>query len=305
MTECKKLLKLYSLCKEQLHLLIENNKLNEEVLLKLINKISFEQTKPIIVYNKNYSTEIGKVFRFYENNMRNSFKENKQLFEIQFKLYLFLIELYTHLCKQFIKYKNKRIFVEPLLQTLKESKNLIKLFIPFEQKQLYIINNIIGEQLYTFTHTQYINPVDKTIDYVFQLYLLACEKIFDGFNLSISSEFGLKGDIIQEDEIVKIKNNISFLLLTMFHKIRYFFPDETIIDNDNFAKIYQLIKEQKVFEVDFSIENFEKQLFDEFKDSTETLKCYNNLCYYEEKLSLLYLDTDEYKELIDIIRKLK
>lgn len=77
----------------------EQNK--EKQLLFLIQDLSFENSFSLSV-NENYDiNEVDKLFRYYEELLKNSFNQNKELFEIEFKLYLLIIKVFTELCNTF------------------------------------------------------------------------------------------------------------------------------------------------------------------------------------------------------------
>lgn len=308
MNNFKELETIYNEVKRELDLLMTNNSLNEKNLQYLISAFYFGNSFDIFEDESYNITSISNLFRFYEENIKISFKENRILFDLQFKAYLLLLELFSRLCKKLTQDKNRRVFVKPILRLLTESKNMIKLFIPFNEKELNIINNLIGQQLYSFTHSQSIDFNDKSIDYLLEYYLHSCEKIIDGYRLSISTNFGNSGLKKNYLEMIKVKNNLTFLLLCMYYKIYFYFPKTNFEENNNFIEIFIYLKDTELFKDNNflnEINNFKLFLIKEFKKSSEILILNNKKSYYEEKISLLSFDTDEYKELIDIISGLK
>eukprot|EP01156_Anaeramoeba_ignava_P011817 Anaeramoba_ignava/a485387_2.p1 GENE.a485387_2~~a485387_2.p1 ORF type:complete len:103 (+),score=4.67 a485387_2:70-378(+) len=85
----------------------------------------------------------------------------------------------------------------------------------------------------------------------------------------------------------------------------FYFPNIDINKNSNYQKIFQYIVELSFFNVNIDIKEFKNFLLDEFIVSSKKLIKNNKKYYYDEKISILTLNTDEYKELIDIISKLK
>lgn len=301
----EKLKNIFDDSKNILENLLQNNELNEEVLQNLIINLYLDKNFNIIEGNNYDIDSLANLLRYYETLMKGSFKNDEKLFLIEFDLYLHLIKLFTFLCKQLRMDKEKRVLVQPILQTLKESKNMLKLYIPFEENQLCIINNLIGEHLYKFSHTDYLDIQQKGLDYTFEYYLHSCEKIINGYELSLSTNFGNNNLKNKDIELTKVKNNLSFLLLCMIYKINFYFPNIDIYENLNFEKIYSYITQLSFFDDTINKKDIKEFLLKEFIKSSEILTINKKEYYYQEKLSLLSLDTDEYKEFIDIIRESK
>ncbi|WP_320035827.1 hypothetical protein [Halarcobacter sp.] len=300
-----KLESIYIKSKNDLKTLLKNDSLNEQNLNKLIVELSIDSNYLIFTNNTYNITSIKKIFKFYETIMKRSFPIDKKLFHMQFTLYLHLIKLFSHLCRKIYTHNTNREQVKQILQIMQESKNMLKLSIPLDGEIINIINNIIGQHLYKFTHSDYIDIDKKDIDYIFDYYIYSSEKIIDGYELSQSTNFGNNSKININIELLKVKNNLSFLLLSMIYKIDFYFPKLDINENPNYQKIFQYISELSFFNVDIDIKNFKTFLLDEFKDSSKKLILNNKKHYYDEKISILTLNTDEYKELIDIISQLK
>ncbi|WP_321313738.1 hypothetical protein [Halarcobacter sp.] len=299
-----KLESIYKKSKNDLKDLLKNDSLNEENLNKLIIELNID--KNFCVYDGSYNlSSIKKLFKLYEKLMKESFSKNKKVFHIQFTLYLHLIKLFSLFCRKLYTHNKNRKQVKQIFQIMQESKNMLKLSIPLDEEIINIINNIIGQHLYEFTHSDYIDINKKDIDYIFDYYIYSSERIVDGYELSLSTNFGnnSKMDAILEE--LKVKNNLSFLLLSMIYKINFYFPNIDINKNSNYQKIFQYIVELSFFNVNIDIKEFKNFLLDEFIVSSKKLIKNNKKYYYDEKISILTLNTDEYKELIDIISKLK
>lgn len=274
----------------------------------IINMLSFDSN--IFIYSKNNFDfeEISKLLRFYEDMLTNSFFTHKLNFNIQFKSYILLIELFNKLCKLFSKDKEKRCLIEQIFQLLKESKNIVKMFTPLEKKDIKILNNYIGQQLYHYSHIQYISTKNKDLDYIFQEYYLNIEKILHGFELSVETNFADCKKTNQINEKMIFINNLSFLLLKMIHKLNYYHPSIDYFDNKYFRNILYFFKKLSLSHkeaVSIDINTFEKLLLNEFKSSSDFLLKELAIDMYNEKINLLRLNTDEYKQLIDIIVTLK
>lgn len=281
----------------------EQNK--EKQLLFLIQDLSFENSFSLSI-NENYDiNEVDKLFRYYEELLKDSFNQDKELFEIEFKLYLLIIKIFTELCNTFICDKEKRKQISTFFQTLKESKNMLKLFLPLDIKHINILNNLIGEQLYYFSHLDYHDITKYPLDYTFEKYLLNLERMFHGFDLSVASNFGNKEFTNEEIELAILKNNASFLILTLIYKI-YSLEDNKIFKNEKFKNIINFYKNNFYLNECnniYDIECLEKVLLSNFRKSSSYINKITKQNLLKDKLNLLALDTDEYKQLIDIIRK--
>ena len=299
---------LYLSTKKQFEDLVYSNKQTESNLIDIVKRLDFSSKFTIFQQNNYNFDEISNLFRFYENELKSSFSEDKTIFKIKFKCYILLIKTFTELCVTFATNKEKRVHINNFFQILKESKNMLKFFIPLDEKEIKTINNLIGEQLYYFSHIQYIHTKNKELDYLFEEYYLNLEKQLHGYELSLSSDFGDNELTNKDIEYMIFINNSSFLLLKMIHKLNYYNPTIEFFKNDKFKKVLSLFHEISLFHkntISNKIEEFEDILIKEFHNSTNYLKKHNNHNMIEEKVGLLQLNTDEYKQLIDIILSLK
>ncbi|WP_072679598.1 hypothetical protein [Arcobacter sp. LA11] len=300
--------KLYLSTKKQFEDLIYTKEQTEGDLLNIIKKLDFSKNFAIFQENNYNFDEVSNLFRFYEDELKSSFFEDKNLFKIEFKCYILLIKTFTELCITFATNKERRKHIDSFFQILKESKNLLKFFIPLEEKDIKTINNLIGEQLYYFSHIQYIHTKDKELDYIFEEYYLNLERQIHGYELSLSTNFGNKELNNKDIEYMIFINNSSFLLLKMIHKLNYYKPQIKFFENDKFKKVLSLFHKISLSHKESdsnTIEQFEKTLTSEFLESTKYLKKHKNHNMKKEKVQLLQLNTDEYKQLIDIILSLK
>ena len=288
--------------------LLNSDNYTEEDIIKIISILSYNQENSFFEENNYDLDSVSNIFRFYEDELKDSFEKDKSRFTILFDNYLLIIELFTILCDLLSYDKERRHLINPIFQILKESKNLVKLFVPLEPRELKILNNIIGEQLYYFSHIQYIGTKDKSIDYIFEQYLLECEKMFHGFELSALSNFG--GNPYKSEKVEKMIfiNNLAFLLLKMIHKLNFYRTESDIFDNRYFYKIIEFFIAVCISKNDKDITDeklFHKLLFEQFNISANYLKNEKNYDIISKKLRILSLNTDEYKELIDIIMSSK
>ncbi len=300
--------KLYIITSEIFTKIRSDKNKSEESLIKVILILNFNKKFDIFSRNNYNFNNISKLFRFYEEELKNSFKNDKERFFTLFKIYLLLIKIFTTLCKIFSVDKYKRELIAPIFQILKESKNLLKFFIPFKEKELNILNNLIGEQLYYFTHILYVHTKNKTLDYIFEEYFLYCESMQHGFELSKTSNFGDKPKKNYETEKMIFINHLSFLLLKMIYKLAYYKNKPEYFNNGYFLNIKEFFINESILNKNSTIntkKEFEKALIQEFKNSANFLKNKKNYDMRAEKIRLLELNTDEYKQLIDIISSSK
>ncbi|NVJ54475.1 MAG: hypothetical protein HWD90_12345 [Campylobacteraceae bacterium] len=306
MKSIKNLTVLYENSKNDLKRILNSEYVEDLELLELIDTLTFNNSfaiKKDTTYDLN---EIAKIFRFYEDLLKNSFQENKNRFEIEFKLYLLLIKVFTELCNTFVNDKNKIPDIDNFFQILKESKNMLKLTVPLDLKHLNILNNLIGEQLYYFSHIHYHDINAYPLEYTFEKYLLNLERMFHGFDLSLASDFGNKEFTNKEIELEILKNNASFLILTLIYKI-YRYKTVDIFDNEKFKDIiiFYIDNFNSPINIDkFSIKSFEEVILRDFLSSTLYIKKITKHNLLEQKLVILELYTDEYKQLIDNIKKI-
>jgi hypothetical protein len=304
MKEIDKLTEIYFNCKNQFNNLPVDIPYIEKNILDIINQLTFNKTFKFLNNEEYLLNEISALLRFYEKTLHSSFSVNKTLFEIQFKCYILVIRLFTELCRFFSTHKNKRHKIEIFFQLLKESKTMLKFMLPLDKKHITIINNIIGEHLYYFSHIQYIDIENKNINYILEEYFLYCERMLHGYELSLTSNFGDNELTNKDIEYAIFINNLSFLLLKMIHNINYSKKEIIFCENNNLINILMFYKKVSLFHKNISFEDinsFENSLIKEFKESANYLLKSNSHDMFKEKIDLLQLDTDEYKQLIDII----
>lgn len=300
--------KLYNQLEIEASSLIYSNKVTEASLLKIINSLMLNQTFEII-HKNNYNLEhISNLFRFYEHELKSSFLEDKKEFNIKFKCYILLVRIFTELCSLFSTCIKKRSYINNFMQLLKESNNMLKFSVPLEKNEILILNNLIGEQLYLFSHIQYINTKNKQVKYIFEEYYLNLENIIHGYDLSLSTKFANSPYIDEQAEYMIFLNNATFLLLKMIFKLKYHLPNTKHFEHKEFLQIIELFHKISIIDKDKilpTVCTFQKLLLDNFLRSSEYLDISKGYNLIDKKIGLLKLNTDEYKHLIDIIIDLK
>lgn len=243
MENMKNLKKLYLETYEDIKKLNIYNIDSEEEIINIILQINKSQSLKDIDINNFNEELISKIFRLSEDNLSNLFLIDKELYEIKFKLYIYLIDLVNQLCNIYSKNPLKRALVEPIVEALIESKTFLKIRLPLDEDKMNILNTHIGLARYKFGHISYVKIKEKDIDYIFEFYLLKCEKIAHGFELSKESGFLALKKYDEDIERNIFLNNLTFLLLKMHYKIEYFNPNLEFTDNPYYKNIISFYSE--------------------------------------------------------------
>lgn len=250
-----------------------NNLINDNDNIHFINEInlivfiaSIGTNENIINISNGCNLEsISKIFRFYENHLKNLFFTNKELFFSTFDLYIILLKTLIQLIASYSINLIKKSDIFLIIELMTETINIIKFTIELDDYELCKINNLQGKYLYYFSHLENINFVNDDLDSYFKNYLLCLEKQEDGFTLSSNNNFGYEKDIDKDLEFFKFRNYASILLLKMIKELK----DSNInyYDNEYFQKIMRTY--YKKFSIDniniaLNIEDFEKELLKSF-----------------------------------------
>lgn len=297
--------KLFEDSKNELDFIInKNNEITENDFLKIISSLSLHKSFFILENNTYNFEEISKLFRTWEDELKNSFSNDKLEFQKTFNCYVLLIEVLTELTKYFSTNIEKRNLIDTFFQYIKETLNMTKYLVPLEKEHIDILNNIIGEQLYYYTHLVHITTNNKDIDYLFDEYALSFERIVHGYELSLSTNFGNQKDKNKTIEYYLFINNASFFLLKMIHKIKHLNPNVNFYSKNRFKESVDMFHHFSSMHKNFdaeTLDDFYDVLFKEFKKSCNQLNTKLNYNIINEKIKLLSLNIDEYKQLIDII----
>lgn len=279
---------------------VPRNDLNcEDDLIQILNKLSKEED--ILLFKNDIfdHNEASKLFRIIEDNIKESFEKTTYL--DTFESYCLTLDIFNSLCLCISTKKGKKENIKHIIESTKESINILKFSLPLGEKEISILNTVIGRQLYYLTHINYVDISFKEIDYILDEYYMYLEKQMHGYELSHSSTF-LVEEESQDIEKAILINNSSFLLLKMIYKIKHFKSHVEYKNHKRFYQIKELFKEIISIGFDNKITNsFSKDVMNSFIKSGKFLE--NNVQYniINEKIKLLTLNTDEYKELVDII----
>lgn len=275
-----------------------------EAINDIISLLCIEENFNVFDNNNLNFEQLSNLFRYYEDILSSLYLVDEELYEIKFRLYIILIDSFRQLCKIYSTNIEKRELIEPILEILIESQNILKFRVPLSNERINTINNHIGENRYKFSHLSYSKS--RELDNIFEIHILNAERIIHGFELSLSTNFSK--DLIVDKNIEEniFKNNLSFQFLKMLCKIRYFHPNEEYKKNKHFKNALEIYSIYSTFIEESTSSNidFDEALFEDFITSQNYLKV-KGMYIIEEKLALLMVNTDEYKELIDNILPLK
>lgn len=190
-------------------------------------------------YNVYDFDEIAKLFRFYEDILRDQFLGDKEDFESTFSCYTKLIQAYNKLCVINSTDLQRRKSINPIMDLITESINMLKFTISFEETHLNKINNVLGEILYYFAHLPYIETKGKELYYLIDEFFLLLEKQTDGYNLSKDAGFGENTEYKKEEYLIYV-NYSANLLLNMLQKLAFAFKDDDYFNTRSFQKCLSL-----------------------------------------------------------------
>lgn len=300
MQSIESLVSIYKDSKYYLSNLPKNDLDCEENLLQILSKLSRKNNIKLFkdeIFDHDLAATL---FREIEEELQNSFQE-KNYFEV-FKKYALILDIFNSLCLCISTSKNKKENVKQIIETSKESINILKFTLALKEEEISILNNIIGRQLYYLTHITYVDITSKDIEYILDEYFMYLEKQLHGYELSHSSNFGCEKQTCKDIEKYILINNSSFLLLKMTYKLQHFKVHLDYKNNKRFHDIKELFTQisSQDFE-DSDIELFSSKVLNSFLKSGNLLKEIAEYNIINEKIKLLTLNTDEYKELVDII----
>ncbi|MDY0052118.1 MAG: hypothetical protein RBR65_06200 [Aliarcobacter sp.] len=259
-----------SYLEKKLEMLIKNDSANffKEISdMIFILKIGIKEEILNSYANFNHDS-ISKLFRYYENSLKDLDSRNKELFILCFDSYIILLNIFIQLCTintiDSIKIKD----INPFIELMTESINILKFNIHLDEISLKKLNNIQGKNLYYFSHLDNIEIDIKNLDMSIKKYYLCIERQRDGYILSKDSDFPIKGDNSHSDEFLIYKNYSSILILKLINKLK-FLNEEIYFHNEFFQAIIRFyykifsneINNQYIFK---NIKIFEETLLNNF-----------------------------------------
>lgn len=267
-------------------------------IVSIINLLSQGDSYKIF---ENYNTynydSIKELFRNYENLLSTN-QNNKEFFDIKFNCYTSLLKVYTKLCIiNSIDIKRKQT-INPIIEILTETINILKFTTKLEEENLNRLNNILGQLLYYFSHLPFINSNGKKLDYLIDEYYLLFEKISDGYNTSKDMDFA-GNQSSKDEEYLRFRNNSSYLLLIMLKKLYENFEKDEYFISNSFKKCMLLY--EKNFNVSFikddqiTLESFRNDLLDSLALTYETQNHkIGDMKDYKSALNDFIIEADNY-----------
>lgn len=183
-------------------------------------------------YNLN---EISNMFRDYEHFLKEN-QRNKELFDLTFHCYTLLIDTFTQLCLINSTDIQRKRTINPIIDLLTETINILKFTVSLSKNHINELNNILGKLLYYFTHILYYEVKTKTIDYMIDEVHHNFEKQADGYQLSKDTHFG-NNPKEEEHEFIRFKNNCSLLILALIKRLEFHFKGAEFFSNKNFQAL--------------------------------------------------------------------
>jgi len=264
--------------KRRLNNLISNNStLFFKEIGNIINLLSLGKPYKIFdTYTKYNLQEVSKLFRDYESLLKQ-LEDNNELFDLTFNAYIILIDAFTQLCVINSTDIQRKKTINPIIELLTESNNMLKFTVTLSEQKIDELNNILGKLLYYFSHISYYEIKSKTMQYLIEEFTLNLQRQEDGYTLSKETNFGnnIKN---KEKEFIKFKSNNSFLLLTLIKKLEENFTNEDFFNHAHFKKLIQeynnnfsLLVQEKTID---TLENFRQRLLNSL--------VFNYITYHEE-----------------------
>jgi hypothetical protein len=265
--------------KEQINLYIENKLLNitkkdsiyffKDINIMLHILSIGTQEKIIESYNSYNYDSLSNLFRFYEAKLKYLFLNDKKLFSITFDSYIVLLRTITQLCSfisiDVVARKSIRFFIELMTETI----NLLKFNVLLDEEKINKLNNIQGKYLYYFSHIDEIKFELNDLKITFKDYLLALERLEDGYILSKESNFGNETKDLDSSEFLIYKMNSSVLILTLIKELKNSLDEVLYFDSEHFQKILRFY--YKKFSLYFPSEDIAQNLNDFEKDLLNAL----------------------------------
>ena len=221
------------------NLLLNSNQNFFYVLEDIINMLSLGNHYLIFIDDNNYSIPgIHKMLRMHEKFLSEVHINEKQ-FDTTFAFHIEIIEALKQLCIiNAIDIQRKRS-IKDITDAIIESINILKFTIMLDEKKIDVLNNILGEILYQYSHVPYVETDGKEIDYLIKEFLFTFEKQIDGYNLSLETDFG--NNISRRDkEYLLFVTNSSYLILLLIKKVEEGFYGYDLLNDSKFRELIGL-----------------------------------------------------------------
>ena len=203
----------------------------------LVSITAIGSTENILDSSYNYNLKaISNLFRFYETNLLDFFKNNAKLFDVSFDTYMILLKTLFQL--SIVNSTNilRNRSIHNILELITESVNIIKYTILLNNIQLSRINTLLGRYLYMFSHLEKIQIDSNDLNNTFDEFLLYFYRQEDGFELAKNNNFGFENELDYETEFLLFKNYSAIFILKLIKKLENI-DSQIYLKNPLFRKI--------------------------------------------------------------------
>lgn len=203
----------------------------------LVSITAIGSTENILDSSYNYNLKaISTLFRFYETNLLDFFKNNAKLFDVSFDTYMILLKTLFQL--SIVNSTNilRNRSIHNILELITESVNIIKYTILLNNIQLSRINTLLGRYLYMFSHLENIQIDSNDLNNTFDEFLLYFYRQDDGFELAKNNNFGFENELDYETEFLLFKNYSAIFILKLIKKLENI-DSQIYLKNPLFRKI--------------------------------------------------------------------
>lgn len=225
------------------NILNDNNTVLFKEIVTIVNLLSHGKEFGIFESYDFYNLDnLGKLFREYEDRLTKLNTEiEDEDFEITFKQYVMLIETINELCIINSTDVLRKKTINPIINTLSETINLVKFNVKLEEKKINLLNNILGKLLFYYSHIPYINTKNKNANYLIDEFKFLFEKLRDGYQLSKNTNFAQDKDTEKYYKV--FLNSLTTLLSTLIYKLEVTYKENDYSDIKNFLDIIDLYEE--------------------------------------------------------------
>ena len=203
----------------------------------LVSITAIGSTENILDSSYNYNLKaISNLFRFYETNLLDFFKNNAKLFDVSFDTYMILLKTLFQL--SIVNSTNilRNRSIHNILELITESVNIVKYTILLNNIQLSRINTLLGRYLYMFSHLEKIQIDSNDLNNTFDEFLLYFYRQDDGFELAKNNNFGFENELDYETEFLLFKNYSAIFILKLIKKLENI-DSQIYLKNPLFRKI--------------------------------------------------------------------
>lgn len=157
-------------------------------------------------------------------------------FNYIFNLYTSFIDMLNRLCTLNSNDIQRKKTIQPILEIIKFKTNESKMIISYDTEHLNVLNNFMWKFMINFSHINYIDSNWKTADKVINQFWERLMSQTMWFTLCENNNFWNKPDTRDWVRYTALWN-VSYLLLSLYRKLEFNFPELDISSNDQFNKV--------------------------------------------------------------------